>query len=79
MCVAIPGRVLSLSDGPGGSRPAVVAFPGGIERQVDLVMVPEADVDDYVVAHSGFAISLISKEEADKTVSLLAESQKQQP
>lgn len=75
MCVAVPGRVVSISRGTGGSRPALVAYPGGTEKQVDLAMVPEADVDDYVVTHSGFAISVITEEEADTTMRLLADGQ----
>lgn len=73
MCVAVPGRVISISSGTAGSRPAVVSFPGGMERRIDLAMVPEARVDDYVVTHSGFAISVITEEEADTTMRLLAD------
>jgi hydrogenase maturation factor len=41
-------------------------------------MVPDAGVGDYIVTHSGLAISIMTKEEAERAVSLLAESQENQ-
>ena len=46
---------------------------GGIVRSVSLDFVPEAAVDDYVMVHVGFAISVVAAEEADRTYKLLAE------
>jgi hydrogenase expression/formation protein HypC len=43
----------------------------GVERSVDLVLVPEAAVGDYVVTHSGYAISVVAKEAAEQTIALL--------
>ncbi len=39
-------------------------------RDVDLVMVPDAVVGDYVVIHSGYAIEIIPKERAIETMAL---------
>lgn len=61
MCVAVPGRIVSISEGPGPSRPAEVRFGGDETREIDLAMVPEAEVGDYVITHSGFAITLVSE------------------
>jgi len=68
MCLAIPGKVLSIEEGVG--RMAKVQF-GGITRTASLDLVPEAGVGDYVLVHVGFAISKIDEEEARKTMEAL--------
>lgn len=68
MCLAIPGKVLSVEEGPG--RLAKVQF-GGITRTASLDLVPEASVGDYVLVHVGFAISKIDEDEARKTMEAL--------
>lgn len=69
MCLAIPGRILSV-EGEDLERRARVVF-GGVLREVSLVYVPEATVDDYVVVHAGFAISLLDVAEAMRTFEYL--------
>jgi hydrogenase expression/formation protein HypC len=66
MCLAIPGKVISVEDS-GLTRVAKVQF-GGITRTASLDFVPEAGVGDYVLVHVGFAISKIDEEEARKTL-----------
>jgi hydrogenase expression/formation protein HypC len=73
MCVAIPARVVSLGDAIAGSRPGKVEVHG-VEREVDLVMVPGVGVGDYVVIHSGFAIRVIPENRALETIQMLEES-----
>ncbi|HWR13602.1 MAG TPA: HypC/HybG/HupF family hydrogenase formation chaperone [Terriglobales bacterium] len=68
MCLAIPGKVVSVDEGVG--RIAKVEF-GGITRTASLDLVPEAGVGDYVLVHVGFAISKIDEEEAHKTLEAL--------
>lgn len=70
MCLGVPGRVLSVSDGP--VRMGRVDF-GGVVRDVALAYVPEAQVGDYVLVHVGFALSRIDEEEAQSVLLLLAE------
>jgi hydrogenase expression/formation protein HypC len=62
LCLAVPGRVLSIEE-EGDRRRGLVRF-GGIERQASLALVPEALVGDYVLVHAGFALSRIDEEEA---------------
>ena len=62
MCLAVPGKLLSLS-GADELRSGRVAF-GGIIKEVNLAYVPEARVGDYVMVHVGFAISLVDEAEA---------------
>jgi hydrogenase expression/formation protein HypC len=69
MCLAIPGKILEISQ-KGGVRAGRVEF-GGIVNQVCLDFVPEAEVGDYVVVHVGFAISRVDREEAERTYQLL--------
>lgn len=69
MCVAVPGRVIRIGEPTAASVPATVTIVD-TERDVDLVMVPEATVGDYVVVHSGYAIDVIPRERAIETLAL---------
>ena len=71
MCLAVPGRILSMEQRD-GMRCARVQF-GGIVREALLDFVPEAEVGDYVMVHVGFAISLVDTDEAERTLELLKE------
>ena len=63
MCLAIPGRIESISDAAGVHRTGSVSF-GGVLRDVNLAYVPQAAVGDYVMVHVGFALSVVDAEEA---------------
>jgi hydrogenase expression/formation protein HypC len=69
MCLAVPGKILSIQ-GEGFARTARVSF-GGIVKEVNLAYVPEARVDDYAIVHVGFAISLLDEAEALRTFEYL--------
>ena len=71
MCLAIPGKIISTS-GEGIARSARVDF-GGIVREVNLCYLPEAEIDNYVIVHVGFAISIVDQEEAERVFSYLKE------
>ena len=67
MCLAIPGKVVSITAQLDDTfRYGKVSF-GGIMKEVNLAMVPQAKVDDYVLVHVGVAISVVDEEEAKKT------------
>ncbi len=70
MCLAVPGRILGVTEGD--LRMAKVSF-GGIAKDVCLAYVPEAAVGDYVVVHVGFAISRMDEAEAARVLAYLAE------
>ncbi|MEO0506452.1 MAG: HypC/HybG/HupF family hydrogenase formation chaperone [Bacteroidota bacterium] len=73
MCLAIPGKIKSIEAIHNGLvRMAKVSF-GGITKEASLEMLPDAQVDDYVLVHVGVAISKVDKEEAQKTFSYLEE------
>lgn len=72
MCLAIPGEVLSIGgDGP-LQRAGRISF-GGIVKEVNLVLVPEAEVGDYVIVHVGVAISRVDESEAKRVFEYLRE------
>lgn len=71
MCLAIPGRVIEIHPRD-GLQMARVAF-GGITREVCLEYVPEARVDDYVLVHVGFALSVVDEQEARRSFAALEE------
>jgi hydrogenase expression/formation protein HypC len=68
MCLAIPGRVESIST-EGDVCIGRVNF-GGIVKRVCLDYVPDIQVGDYTVVHVGFAISRIDEESAEKTLAV---------
>jgi hydrogenase expression/formation protein HypC len=70
MCLAVPGKVISISGDEPLSRTAKVNF-GGILKEVSLACVPEAVVGDYVIVHVGFALSRLDEDEAQKVFSYL--------
>jgi len=63
MCLAVPGQIKSISGDDPLMRSAKVSF-GGILKDVNLAYVPEAKVDDYVIVHVGFALSVLDEAEA---------------
>ncbi|RZU38941.1 HypC/HybG/HupF family hydrogenase formation chaperone [Edaphobacter modestus] len=69
MCLAIPGKVVSVYD-QRGLLMAKVQF-GGIVREACLEYVPETQSGEYVLVHVGFAISRIDAAEAERTYQAL--------
>jgi hydrogenase expression/formation protein HypC len=71
MCLAIPGKIISIADQADRVfRIGKVTFYG-IVKQVNLCMVPEAEIGDYVLVHVGVAISLVDELEALLTLEYL--------
>lgn len=65
MCLAIPAQVKSIE----GQQAEVEV--GGLRRRVSLVLAPDAAIGDYVLLHTGYAISIIDQAEAEETLRLL--------
>ena len=72
MCLAVPGKILSTQGEDPLMRTGRVSF-GGIIKEINLAYVPEAEVDDYVLVHVGFAISKINEKEATRVFEYLRE------
>ena len=75
MCLAVPGKLLSLTGDEPLTRTGKVSF-GGVVKEVNLAYVPEASVGDYVIVHVGFAISKMDEEEAAKVFDYLQQMEK---
>jgi hydrogenase expression/formation protein HypC len=71
MCLGVPGKLTEIYES-GGLRMGKVDF-GGVTREACLEYLPESQVGEYVVVHVGFAISLLSEEEAAATLAVLRE------
>lgn len=70
MCLAVPGKLISIS-GEDLNRMGKVSF-SGVVKEVSLAYVPEAQVDDYVIVHVGFALSVVDALEAQRVFEYLA-------
>jgi hydrogenase expression/formation protein HypC len=67
MCLAVPALIKSVK----GQQ--AVADIEGVTREISLQLTPEAKVGDYVLLHTGYAISIIDAAEAEETLKLLKE------
>jgi hydrogenase expression/formation protein HypC len=63
MCLAVPGKIVSIEGSDPLLRSGKVDFAGIIKR-VNLAYVPDARLGDYVLVHVGFAINTIDESEA---------------
>ena len=70
MCLAVPGKLLSIEGSDPVLRSGNVSF-GGVVKRVNLAYVPEAEVGDYVLVHVGFAISRVDEGEAKQVFEYL--------
>jgi hydrogenase expression/formation protein HypC len=71
MCLAIPGKVLSIDTSVQPTM-GTVSF-GGIEKRVCLEWIPDVELGDYVIVHVGFAIGKMDEKEALETLKLIEE------
>ncbi len=67
MCLAIPVLIKTIED-----RETEVEI-GGMSRRISLWLTPEAEVGDYVLVHTGYAINVLDQEEAEETLRLFQE------
>jgi hydrogenase expression/formation protein HypC len=71
MCLGIPGKIIEIYDRE-NTRMGKVDF-NGVEMDVCLEAVPEAQSGSYVIVHAGFAISSMNETEARETLDMLAQ------
>ena len=72
MCLAVPGKLLSVAGDDPLLRTGKVSF-GGIVKEASLACVPEAKPGDYVLVHVGFALSVVDEAEAQRVFEYLRE------
>ncbi len=71
MCLGVPGKIIELYTA-GTLHMAKVDF-GGVVREACVETIPEAKIGDYTIIHAGFALNLLSEEEAQATLDALSE------
>jgi len=67
MCLAVPAKIIEKKD-----QMAVVDL-SGVQRNVSTMLLPEAQVGDFVLVHAGFAMQIVDEEEAERTNEALRE------
>jgi len=67
MCLAVP-VIITKVEGKEGEVEI-----GGVSARISLWLTPEAKVGDYVLLHTGYAISVLDQEEAEETLKLFQE------
>ena len=73
MCLAVPGKLERITTELDETfRIGEVSFEG-ITKEVNLTLVPEAKVGDYLLVHVGAAIGIVNEEEAKRTMAVLKE------
>lgn len=70
MCLAIPGKIVEIVDA--ANQLAKIDI-GGVRRNVNIAMLDDVNIGDYVLVHVGFAMSKINEQEAQETWRLLEE------
>lgn len=70
MCLAVPGKIISISGDDPLMRMGKISF-GGVIKEANLAYVPEAKVDDYVLVHVGFALNIVDEAEAHQVFDYL--------
>ena len=72
MCLAVPGKIISISNDEPLMRSGRVDF-NGIIKEISLAYIPEAEINNYVIVHAGFALSIIDENEAQASLKAFQE------
>jgi hydrogenase expression/formation protein HypC len=70
MCLAIPGKIVEIVDEENSLAKVEV---GGVRRGINIGMLDDVKIGDYVLVHVGFAMSKVDEQEAEETLRLLRE------
>jgi hydrogenase expression/formation protein HypC len=71
MCLGIPGKIITIYENH-GTKMAKIDF-GGVSREACIEVIPEAKPSDWTIVHAGFALNLLSEDEAQETLDILQE------
>jgi len=72
MCLAIPGKIISISHADPLFRSGIIDF-SGVTKEISLAYVPESHIGDYVIVHAGFAIAMVDEQEAQASLQAFQE------
>ena len=67
MCLAVPAKIIAIEDC------LATVEVRGVRRPASLMLLPEAKVGEYVLVHAGFAMEIVTAEDAAETEALWAE------
>ena len=70
MCLAIPGKIVSIDESNSELKMAKVSF-GGVMKDICIQWVSDVQIGDYVLAHVGFALNKIDQKDAEETIEIL--------
>ncbi len=76
MCLAIPGKIISINE-TNGLRTAKVSF-GGAVKEINIQWLPEAKIGNYILAHVGTALSIVDEDEAEEVLKTFEEFENMQ-
>lgn len=65
MCLGIPMKIVEKNGN------VAVAEAGGIRKSIRLDLLAEADIGDFVLIHTGYAIEKLDPDEALETLELI--------
>lgn len=68
MCLAIPGRIVSIQD-----EYAEIDY-GGVSKHASLRLIENANIGDCVLVHAGFVIQILDQDAADELEKLIEET-----
>ncbi len=71
MCLGVPGKIIDIYQA-NGLRMCKVDF-GGVVREACLEALPDAKVNEYTIVHAGFALNLLSEQDAKETLEILSQ------
>lgn len=70
MCLAVPGKIISIDESNPELKMAKVNF-GGVIKDICIQWLPDVQLGDYVLVHVGFALSKIDPKDAEETLEIL--------
>jgi len=70
MCLAVPGKIISIDNSNSELRIAKINF-GGIIKEACIQWLDDVSIGDYVIVHAGFALNKIDTQEAEETIAIL--------
>jgi hydrogenase expression/formation protein HypC len=72
MCLAVPGKIVSIDENNPELKLAKVNF-GGVSKDVCIQWLDDVNIGDYVLVHVGFALNKVDEKDAEETLRILRE------
>ncbi len=69
MCLAVPGKIVSIDYSNPELKMAKVNF-SGVMKDICIQWLPDVQVGEYVLTHVGFALNKIDEKDAEETIEI---------